>query len=173
MPSGVLAAGLAIPTSSRPAATLATSGGAEMQDDKGDVVDLGERRHEKRAAERHPIHAEIHDLIDQILDRAEIYEKAGRPDEAERLLAGLKHARAAADEIPQEGRRRGELMVHHRDAGRPRRRKIVGIVGIIATLCFIVGAFVVVDMRTKSYWTEHECEDHGVCPPAETPGKES
>ena len=66
-----------------------------------------------------------------------------------------------------------ELMVHHRDADRPRRRKIVGIVGIIATLCFIVGAFVVVDVRTKSYWTEHECEDHGVCPPTETPGEES
>ena len=67
-----------------------------MQDDKGSVVDLGERRREKRAGGPHPIHAEIHDLIDQILDRAEIYEKAGRRAEAERLLAGLKHAR---DEI--------------------------------------------------------------------------
>ena len=40
-------------------------------------------------------------------------------DLGERLLAGLKHARAVADEIPQEGRRGGELMVHHRNvAGR-------------------------------------------------------
>ena len=50
-----------------------------------DVVDLGERRREKRAAELHPIHAEI-------------YEKAGRRDEAERLLAGLKHARDILEE---------------------------------------------------------------------------
>ena len=69
-----------------------------MQDDKRDVVDLGERRREKRAAELHPIHAEIHDLIDRILDRAGIYEKAGRRDEAERLLAGLKHARDILEE---------------------------------------------------------------------------
>ncbi len=39
---------------------------------------VGECRREKRAAEFHPIHAEIYDLIDQILDRAEIFEKAGR-----------------------------------------------------------------------------------------------
>ena len=58
-----------------------------------DVVDLGERRREKRAAELHPIHAGIHDLLDRILDRAGIYEKAGRRDEAECLLAGLKQAR--------------------------------------------------------------------------------
>ena len=65
-------------------------------DDSDDVVDLGRR--EKRAAEVHPIHAEIQDLLDQIVDRAEIYEKAGRRDEAERLLAGLKHARDILEE---------------------------------------------------------------------------
>ncbi len=39
--------------------------------------------------ELHPIHAEIQDLLDQIVDRAEIYEKTGRPDEAKRLRAAV------------------------------------------------------------------------------------
>lgn len=58
-----------------------------------------------------------------------------------------------------------------RKPGKSWRHKIIGIMGIVAASCFIVAAFVVVDMRTKSYWTEHECKDHGVCPPTETPGE--
>ena len=38
------------------------------------------------------------DDSDDVVDRAEIYEKAGRRDEAERLLAGLKHARDILEE---------------------------------------------------------------------------
>ncbi|MCY4498033.1 MAG: hypothetical protein OXC14_12180 [Rhodospirillaceae bacterium] len=44
---------------------------------------------EQSGGELHPIHAEIQDLLDQIVDRAEIYEKTGRPDEAERLRAAV------------------------------------------------------------------------------------
>lgn len=72
-----------------------------MSDDKGDVVELPlmvERKRHLRDAMRskgfaiervvgplHPRYYELQELIDEVLHRIDIYEAAGRPDEAARL----------------------------------------------------------------------------------------
>ena len=84
-----------------------------MQDDKDNVVDLAAARREARRRELErkgyrqfaieemvgPVHEspyEAQALIDRVLARAEIYEKAGRPDEAERIRSTI---RKVLDEI--------------------------------------------------------------------------
>ena len=81
--------------------------------DSDNVVDLGERRREARRRELErkgyrqfaieevagPVHEsqyEAQALIDQAIARAEIYEKAGRPDQAERIRSTI---RKVLDEI--------------------------------------------------------------------------